>query len=101
MAIAKHKAGKTLFLDARPASFYEQGHIEGAINIPSAIFDIMYMMELSEIDKQKDIIVYGRTISSLYDFQVARKLILRGHKSTMILEAGFGAWENKGFPVKP
>jgi len=101
MATAKHKDGKTLFLDARPDTFYKQGHIEGAVNVPSALFDLVYMMELSDLDKNKDIIVYGRTISSLYDEQVARKLILRGFKTTMILEAGFSAWEKKGFPVEP
>jgi hypothetical protein len=91
MAMAKHKEGKALFVDARPESFYKQGHIEGAVNVPAAIFDIMYMFELSEVDKTKDIIVYGRTLSSLYDEHVARKLILRNHNGTMILEAGMSA----------
>ncbi len=101
MAMAKHREGKALFLDARPPSFYEQGHIEGAVNVPLALFDIMYMMELSDVDKLRDIVVYGRTISSLYDEHVARKLILRGHKSTMILKDGLSAWEKKGYSVMP
>ncbi len=101
MAIEKHKQGKSLFVDARPVSFYEQGHIKGAVNVPSAIFDLIYMMELSDTEKQKDIIVYGRTLSSLYDLEAAKKLVLRGHKNTMILDGGFSAWEKKGFPVAP
>ena len=101
MAIAKHKEGKAIFVDARPESFYEQGHIEGAVNVPAAIFDIMYVFELSEVDKAKDIIVYGRTFSSRYDEYIARKLILRSHNNTMILEAGLSAWNKKGYPVEP
>jgi rhodanese-related sulfurtransferase len=101
MAIAKHKEGKSLFVDARPESFYEQGHIEGAVNVPAAIFDIMYVFELSEVDKVKDIIVYGKTFSSRYDEHVARKLILRSHNGTMILDAGLSVWKKKGYPVKP
>lgn len=101
MAMAKHKKGDTLFVDARPSAFYAQAHIEGAVNVPSALFEIMYMMELSDVDKMKDVIVYGRTISSLYDAQVARKLILRGHKSTMILKKGMSAWKKEGYPIKP
>jgi len=101
MAMAKHKEGKTLFLDARPANFYEKGHISGALNVPLALFDIMYMMEISDVDKTKDIIVYGRTLSSRYDAQVAAKLILRGHKSTMILKEAVSTWKKKGYPVEP
>ena len=101
MAMAKHEEGKTLFLDSRPANFYEKGHISGALNVPLALFDIMYMMEMSDMDKTKDIIVYGRTLSSRYDAQVAAKLILRGHKSTMILKEGVSTWKKKAYPVEP
>lgn len=101
MANEKHTGGETLFVDARPAVFYEKEHIAGAVNVPSSLFEIMYMMELSDVDKMKDVIVYGRSISSLYDAQVARKLILRGHKTTMILKEGMPAWKKKGYPVKP
>ena len=101
MALEKHTGGNALFVDARPAVFYEKEHIEGAVNVPSSPCEIMYMMELSDVDKTKDIIIYGRTISSLYDAQVARKLILRGHKTTMILKQGMSAWRKEGYPVKP
>jgi rhodanese-related sulfurtransferase len=98
-AMAKHPNDDIFFVDARPAILYENMHIEGAVNIPLALFDIMYMMELSEIDKEKTIIVYGRTISSHYDEKVARKLTLRGHKKATILEGGLSAWKEKGYPV--
>ena len=101
LAMLKHAEGDTLLVDARPSPFYEHMHIEGAVNMPLSLFDIIYMMDFEEIDKKKDIIVYGRTISSHYDEQVARKLSLRGHKSTMILEGGLSAWKKRGYPVKP
>jgi len=101
MAMAKYQEGETLFVDARPTIFFEQGHIEGSINMPLALFDIMYMMEFSEVDKARDIVVYGRTISSLYDEHAARKFILRGHDNTMIFKSGLAAWKRKGYPVKP
>ncbi len=98
--IADQLQGGTIFVDARPSALYEKGHIEGAINIPLALFDIMYMLELSGLNKNKNIIVYGRTISSLYDEQVARKLVLRGHANTMILKGGLSAWKKRGYPIK-
>lgn len=98
-AIAKHPDDAIFFVDARPSTLYEIMHVEGAINIPLALFDIMYMMEFSEIEKEKTIIVYGRTISSHYDEKVARKLALRGHKKVTILKGGLSAWKEKGYPV--
>ncbi|MFB0522023.1 MAG: cyclic nucleotide-binding domain-containing protein [Desulfatiglandales bacterium] len=100
-AMGKYVEGETLFVDARRSSFFDQQHIKGAINIPLAIFDIMYMMELSEVDKAKKIIVYGRSISSRSDEEVARKLILRGHKNIEILDGGLSTWKKKGYPVEP
>jgi len=71
------------------------------MNLPLALFEIMYMMELSDVDKEKEIIVYGRTISRLYDEDLAGKLILRGHKNTRILKGGLSQWKKKGYPVEP
>ena len=90
----------SLFVDARPNSHYRRGHIETAVNIPLDLFDTLYMMELDKIDKNKTIIVYGRTKSRLYDVHVSRKLILRGHTNTMILKGSLAAWKKKGYPVK-
>jgi len=97
-AFASHTKGSSLFVDARPPTLYENDHIDGAINVPLAIFDIIYMMKLSETNKNKDIIVYGRTISRHYDELVARKFVLRGHKNTVILQGGLSGWKKNGFP---
>lgn len=99
-ALKKFSEGKALFVDAMPSNFFERQHVRGAINLPSALFDIIYMMEFSEIDKEKEIIVYGRTISRLYDEDVARKLILRGHSNTRILKGGLSRWKGSGGPVE-
>ena len=58
-------------------------------------------MELAQLDKEKQIIVYGRTISSRYNEQVAGKLRLRGHKNVSILAGSLSAWKKKGYPVEP
>ncbi|MBW1894759.1 MAG: rhodanese-like domain-containing protein [Deltaproteobacteria bacterium] len=99
IALEKYREG-VLIVDARPNTAYKQGHIKKAINVPLDIFDTIYMMELSGFDKTKTIIVYGRTISRLYDERVSRKLVLRGHNNTMILKGGFSAWRKKGYPFK-
>ena len=101
LALRELQKGRARFVDAMPSSFYEQKHIAGAVNIPLSVFDIMYMMGLSDADKSQKIIVYGRTVSRLYDIQLANKLYLRGHKNISVLEGGLSLWKKKGYPVAP
>ena len=95
------KYGNPKFVDARPSDFYKREHIAGSINIPLPLFDIMYAMGLSDTDKSREIIVYGRTVSRLYDVHLANKLFLRGHKNVRILKGGLSEWRKKGYPVSP
>ncbi len=99
-AFEKQKTHEVVFVDAMPSGFYEKQHIAGAISLPLAVFDFMYDMSLSQEKKNKDIIVYGRTISKRYDEEVANKLALRGHNCVRILKGGLGAWKKGGFPVE-
>jgi CRP-like cAMP-binding protein/rhodanese-related sulfurtransferase len=92
--------GETLILDAMPTNFYQKRHIRGAVNIPLALFDIVYIMTLADEDKEKKIVVYGGTISRLYDLEVANKLLLHGYKNVRVLEGGLAAWEGTGYPVE-
>jgi rhodanese-related sulfurtransferase len=91
--------GEAIFVDARPESFFEEGHIETALNLPMAVFDIAYVMGLGEVDLEKPIVVYGRTISRLYDDSVARQLLLRGHSNVKLLKGDLSAWKKKGYAV--
>jgi CRP-like cAMP-binding protein/rhodanese-related sulfurtransferase len=100
-AIQEHKTGGALFVDAMPSHFYDQRHIQGAVNIPLPLFDISYLMHLGEESKERRMIVYGKTISRPYDEAVAGKLLLRGHKNVHILQGGLGAWAKRGYPVEP
>jgi CRP-like cAMP-binding protein/rhodanese-related sulfurtransferase len=99
-AFEKQKTQEVIFVDAMPSGFYEQLHIAQAVSLPLAIFDFMYDMSLSQSEKNKGIIVYGRTISKRYDEEVANKLDLRGHENVRILDGGLKAWEKGGFPVE-
>lgn len=96
----KYDSKEAIFIDARPDSFFNQEHIAEAINLPLPIFDIVYMMEgLSELDINKEIIIYGRSISAYYDEDVAKKLSIRGHKNIRILKDGWSQWKKSGYPV--
>jgi len=99
-AMENYRQGQTLIVDAMPSNFYQQRHIKGAVNMPMAIFDFVYLMTFSEEDKDKKIVIYGNTISRPYDLEIADKLLLRGHKNVKVLDGGLEAWETNGYPVE-
>jgi CRP-like cAMP-binding protein/rhodanese-related sulfurtransferase len=98
-ALEELRKGEALFLDARPAGFYQQRHIRGAVNVPLSLFDIVYLMTFAKIDKERKIIIYGSSISKLYDRELADKLLLRGYERLLILEGGLTTWEGLGYPT--
>ena len=99
-AMEDFRNGQAIIVDAMPANFYGQRHIKGAVNIPMAIFDFVYLVSFSNVDKNKKLVVYGSTISRPYDLEIADKLSLRGYKNVKVLEGGLKAWEAKGYPVE-
>jgi rhodanese-related sulfurtransferase len=98
-AYQKFKQGGILFIDALPAELHEEGHIPSAVNLPLAIFDFMYDMKLDKLDKNQEVIVYGRTISKYYDEEVAEKLLVRGFENVKILDGGLADWKKNKYPV--
>jgi len=97
----KHEKGQSLFVDAMPTNFHDEEHIPGAENLPLAIFDFIYDMTLADEEKDREIIVYGRSISRRYDEEVANKLSVRSHRNVQILRGGLTAWKKAGYPVEP
>jgi rhodanese-related sulfurtransferase len=99
-AMQDYSQGKVLILDAMPPNFYQKRHIKGAVNMPMTLFDIVYLMNFSEEDRDRTILVYGNSISRPYDLEIASKLMLRGYEDVKIIDGGLPAWEAKGYPVE-
>ena len=99
-AMEQVKKGGTVIVDAGPEIFYETKHIQGAVSVPLALFDIVYSMAFGGEEKGKNVIVYGGTVSKLYDWDLAEKLLQRGHKDVKVLKGGVAAWEKAGYPVE-
>jgi len=93
--------GEAVLVDARPPELFQQQHIAAAINLPAALFDVIYPMKLGRTLKPEQVVlIYGRTISRRYDEDLAQRLLQR-HDQVRILEGGVASWEEKGFPVSP
>jgi len=99
-AMQDYLRGQTLIVDAMPNNFFRKRHVKGAVNMPVALFDIVYLMNFSEQDKARKIVVYGNTISRPYDQEIAGKLLLRGYADVKVMDGGLKAWEAGGYPVE-
>jgi CRP-like cAMP-binding protein/rhodanese-related sulfurtransferase len=99
-AVEAVKKGDTVIVDAGPEGFYQSKHIQGAISVPLALSDVLYEVIFGEEVKGKKLIVYGGTFSKLYDWELADKLFLKGHKEVKVLDGGIAAWEKAGYPVE-
>jgi rhodanese-related sulfurtransferase len=86
--------GRVTVVDTRPSESFAQGHIPGAVNIPLADLENRY----SEIPLGKKIVVHGN--SALEDFQAGVRLFDLHFFGAQVLEGGFSAWKDKGFPVE-
>jgi rhodanese-related sulfurtransferase len=95
------ESGQAVLIDARPQESFKVKHIDGATNVPSALFDFMYGMRLAKLPPEKPVLVYGRTVSRLYDETVADLLKKRGHKDVRILRGGMEAWKLAGGTLRP
>lgn len=93
--------GQYVLVDARPSESFKQEHIPGALNLTPDLFDFLYGMRLAKQPKDKPVLVYGRTVSRLYDEDVAGLLAKRGHKNVMLVSGGLQAWKQAGYPVQP
>lgn len=92
---------EAVLVDARPSELFQQKHIPGAVNIPAALFDVIYPMKLGPTLKAEQIVlIYGRTVSKRYDDEVAQRLLQR-HDQVRVLEGGLQAWEKNGLAVAP
>lgn len=93
--------GRAILLDARPAELFSRRHIPGSINIPAALFDVVFPMKVGPaLTAERVVAVTGRTFSKRYDLELAGRLLLR-HERVKILAGGLAAWEAHGLPVAP
>jgi rhodanese-related sulfurtransferase len=100
-AKAIYDAGTARFIDARPEHLFRQRHIRGSLNLPLTLFDFVYLMKLSQVPPDQNLVVYGRNISRRYDLEVALKLRSKGHTRITILNGDLVAWRRSGLSLEP
>ncbi len=92
--------GKTLFIDARAEALYLEGHIKGALSLPTGEFDTRIDDLFARYSLDQPIITYcsGRICEDSH--HLARRLIDSGYEKVSIMSDGFSDWLEKGYPVE-
>jgi len=94
------KEKSALFIDARGADEFAEGHIPGAINIPfDSVSAPKYAKTLSQIPGDARIVVYCNTHLCIVSRSGAEGIVFNGFTRVIIAE-GFWRWEEMSLPVE-
>ncbi|HVB81031.1 MAG TPA: rhodanese-like domain-containing protein [Candidatus Binataceae bacterium] len=90
-----------LILDARPAVFFEQGHVPGAFNLARDDFahDYRQLGDLLKATPDKPIIVYCSGGNCHDSRLVANALLSLGFSDVRVFTGGWEAWSAAGLPM--
>jgi rhodanese-related sulfurtransferase len=92
---------KALILDARPSSFFIQGHVPGALNLARDDFahDYRRLSGILKATGNKPIIVYCSGGACHDSRLVANALLTLGFDNVSVFTGGWEQWSAAGLPV--
>lgn len=90
-----------LILDARPSSFFEQGHVPGALNLARDDFarDYRHLSPSLKAAGDKPIIVYCAGGDCHDSRLVANALLSLGFSGVSVFTGGWEVWSSAGLPM--
>lgn len=96
----RYDKGDCLFLDARKASEYEEGHIAGAIDFSALEMDEFAPKVMPRLtDKEKEMIVYCNGGDCTLSLELAQALQQQGYRNVRVFEDGWPAWKKAAYPA--
>lgn len=87
-----------VFLDTRPRTFYQKGHLPGALSLPIREFSQVYP-ELEPRLTNKTLVVYCGGPRCPKAEIVRGYLESKGHKGVRLFRIGITGWAEEGLPV--
>jgi len=96
---ALFQKGEAVFIDARSADLYQQGHITGALSLPAYEADDYLDAVLSKVSPEKTLVTYCNGVECDESHMAADMLMQLGYKNIIIFASGFPAWREAGLPV--
>lgn len=91
--------GRAVFLDARSAFEYAQGHIQGAISLPPREFAAQYQDIKPQLQGKEAIITYCDGERCPLSIALAEHLRGAGLKNVFVLKNGWSLWQAEKLPI--
>lgn len=95
---------KAVFIDGREPNEFEQGHIQGALNIPYKDFKEKNVDEkqlvLKDFKKDQLIVSYCGSDSCEISIDNAYEMAKAGYSDVKIYLGGFKEWNKMGYPIQ-
>ena len=91
--------GKAVFVDTRDNAEYQEGHIQGAINIPDGDFGRDFPRYKKLLSGDSEIITYCHGTGCDLSVDIARSLMAAGYKNVYVLTEGWPGWVNAQLPI--
>ena len=98
-AINLYQSGQAVFLDARPQSDYETGHIRGAHCLPWEVFDLYFESIMADIPEDMTFITYCDGEKCHLSKELAKTLIEMGYPDVRVLINGWSLWRQSQLPT--
>lgn len=98
-------AHAAVFLDARSPEDYDEGHIEGALNLPWEgppweDLDTRIAEKLRDYSPETTFITYCDGEACSMSKELAMAMLERGYTNVRVLVNGWTLWNNRGLPVE-
>jgi rhodanese-related sulfurtransferase len=89
-----------VFIDARPAEVYREGHIRGALSLPLDSLDELLEDVVAQIPPDSLIITYCDGQNCHLSKELALQLSARGFSHVEVLVNGWSVWKDAGLPAE-
>lgn len=91
-------AAETVFLDARGAGPYGEGHVPRARNLPAAASGQKLPAEVLELPRERTLVVYCEGGDCQSSLALAKRLHDEGFRDIRVLTGGWEEWKKAGLP---
>jgi rhodanese-related sulfurtransferase len=95
-----YQGGRALFVDARDAMSFYEGHIKGALNVPPGEAETHLKEVMVQAKAGLVIIAYCDGVDCPLSPELARNLQGFGITSVRVLVDGWSRWLKAGFPIE-
>jgi rhodanese-related sulfurtransferase len=92
-------SGKAVFLDAREAGEYKEGHIKGAINMPFEQWDTYWESVKPKLNATTEIVAYCGGLDCELSLFETRELKRLGYQNAYIFFGGWLKWQDAKLPI--